>query len=143
MAKRWDRYTASDNYPVGTVIGWATVVSYPTRLKGDTHRAVPTVQCAQCNKRVKRTISNIKQTKSCGCGPNARNTVHGYYGTQTYKTWVYLKWESGQMSKEWDAFDAFLKSMGERPEGSKISRHDKNKLHGPGNSYWLQKKGNE
>jgi hypothetical protein len=72
-------------------------------------------------------------THSCGCYRSKRNTKHGHHRTPTYIAWCnmnttvkrkLLKYDV-KVCQEWSCFDAFIKDMGIRPEGYKLSRIDK------------------
>lgn len=64
-----------------------------------------------------------------------RRYCHGYLGTSTYNSWAGIIRRS-EFTPEFKDFKSFLAIMGEKPDGSKLSRHDPKQLHGPKNSYW-------
>ena len=86
-----------------------------------------------------------RNTKSCGClsaeRTRTRSTTHGHNRvsnrSRTYKSWVNMKTRCTnpyfdhyanyggagvKVAPEWMTFEGFLKSMGERPEGTSLSR---------------------
>jgi len=64
-----------------------------------------------------------------------RRYCHGYSYTPTYNSWAGIIRRS-EFTPEFKDFKSFLAIMGEKPDGSKLSRHDPKQLHGPKNSYW-------
>lgn len=58
---------------------------------------------------------------------------HGMSKIPEYVAWLRLQ----KRAKGWDDFAAFLSDVGRRPPGTRISRIDKTKPHGQGNTTWL------
>lgn len=78
---------------------------------------------------------NTGKTQSCGC----LRIKHRGVGTGTYKTWQAMKYRCDKSSSkdyshyggrgikytsEWSNFSAFLKDMGDRPDGHTLDRID-------------------
>ena len=55
-----------------------------------------------------------------------------------YQTWANMKGYNNKKNicKEWLVFDNFLKDVGEKKEGHKLTRIDNNKPFGPNNFIW-------
>ena len=100
-------------------------------------------------------------TSSCGClkghSEGSRRKVHGAVGTPTYKSWDSAKQRCFNpnddhfaryggagitMCERWrQSFPAFLKDMGERPEGTTLDRYpDPLGDYKPGNCRWATPK---
>jgi hypothetical protein len=95
------------------------------------------------------------KTASCGCLQRealvARNKRHGRSGTPTHRTWKDMRARCNNPSNSdyrdyggrgirvcdrWDDFSAFLKDMGERPDGKTLDRVDVDGNYEPGNCRW-------
>lgn len=105
-------------------------------------------------------------TRSCGClsveVAIASNTIHGHSKigrhTRTYVAWSAIKrrcfnkncrayrWYGARgidMDAEWrESYSAFLRDMGEKPEGMEIDRIDNDKGYYPWNCRWTTHKEN-
>ncbi len=61
---------------------------------------------------------------------------HSMGHTKLYFAWQRLK-RSGSLPKEWRDFKAFINAVGDPPSHNRqLARHDSNKPHAPGNTYW-------
>jgi len=102
-------------------------------------------------------IKNVrgKKTQSCGCLATEtlvkRNTTHGLSGSGTYRSWkdcrarcnntndTDFKHYGGRgitVCDEWDDYEAFLRDMGERPDGLTLDRIDVDGNYSADNCRW-------
>lgn len=115
-------------------------------------------RCACGNEVVVRAQSLRKgETRSCGCyrADELRDakTVHGMYGSPTYRSWRAMLARCSSDPKHpqfkdyggrgitvdpaWqDSFAAFFADMGERPPGRTLDRIDNDKGYSGGNCRW-------
>lgn len=144
----------------GQVFGRLTVVGFSSIEKG---RAVWECSCSCGNQKKVNTGSLISgHTKSCGCFRDQSNAARGFkHGhaprnerggkSDTYSTWSgmltrCLNPESSSykdygakgvtVHPDWLEFSAFLKDMGERPDGMTLDREDTLKGYEKSNCRW-------
>jgi len=101
-------------------------------------------------------------TKSCGClqrdmarSVGDRTKTHGMTKTTTYNVWASMIQRCHNANAKdyeryggrgilvceaWQAFDAFLRDMGERPLGKSLDRIDNEKGYSPENCRWVNAK---
>lgn len=120
-------------------------------------------QCDCGNLRYHRPIDvTRKNMNSCGCAKPDRfrkiTTKHGKWNTSTYVSWMAMKtrcinknaasyrWYGAKgitVCKEWQTFEGFLASMGEKPSSEYcIDRIDSSKVYMPSNCRWATKSEN-
>jgi hypothetical protein len=112
----------------------------------------------QCGKQKQVLIASLRsgKSKSCGCAAQGRKRPdkfkHGWIGTPTYCSWVEMRRRCRAAHRpefvnygargisvcdEWAAdFSAFLRDMGERPQGHSIDRIDNAKGYQKDNCRW-------
>lgn len=94
----------------------------------------------------------VERGKEWGARSGSFNRTHGYSNTPTYASWSDAKKRcyspqnkrfaeyGGRgigMCDTWkNSFDAFLRDMGERPNGTSLERKNVNKGYEPGNCVW-------
>ena len=101
-------------------------------------------------------------TRSCGClhsetsaALGKATATHGHWmngkATSTYTSWVAMKrradnqvgdhptYKHIHVCSEWQNFEGFLASMGERPEGTTLGRILDRGNYEPGNCFWMTK----
>jgi len=89
--------------------------------------------------------------KSCGC----LVVTHGRSRSSTYKSWQMMHQRCGNPANDnyrrygargvtvcprWDAFEAFLSDMGERPAGTSLDRRDSAGHYEPDNCRWATRR---
>lgn len=111
-----------------------------SRLYAGKQRKFLLVKCSCGTKfEVNRSAVLTGSTKSCGCMSSSRRRVvtHGNSGTPTHRSWLAMKkrcynpsvspkyhYGKVKVCKRWrNDFQAFLKDMGERPEGMTLDRY--------------------
>jgi len=71
------------------------------------------------------------RTKSCGCLLNTGYTRHGLRNHHLYPIWLFMrrtaKAQGLLIQPEWSDFAVFLAELGERPEGTRLTRTNKHK----------------
>jgi len=134
-------------------------------IGGHKHRTANTI--CDCGAEKTIQVSSILNGKisSCGClskeilskRASKRNSVHGYYGTPEYNSWVGMKkrclnkkhkkyFDYGgrgiKVFEPWlKSFSSFLADLGERPSLShSLERIDNNGNYEPSNCIWATKK---
>ena len=83
-------------------------------------RAGRSSKCVQCQ------LGALQQTK--------KNFTHGYSNTSTYRAWTGTR-RYGRC-RRWEKFENFLEDMGERPEGSRLVRVNRNRPYSKSNAVW-------
>lgn len=94
-------------------------------------------------------------SKSCGCGPNPANTIHGKRHSRAYESWSHAKGrchcptnsrfkDYGArgiiMCERWrNSFKNFLEDMGEPLAHQTLERLDNSKGYEPGNCVWADR----
>ena len=147
---------------VGTTFGRLTVIS-DVEAKGKRGELLVLTQCS-CSCKTKKYISKNSltrgMTQSCGCLQreslkNAK-TIHGKTKSHEYNSWLYIRSicydkddpqykNYGRYGIEVDPswrndFSQFLEDMGPAPEGTVISRINREGGFTPGNSVWMPRK---
>jgi hypothetical protein len=135
----------------GKRFGKWSVVSYSHKNK----RGVHYWSCV-CDCGVKRSVTvnalSFGSSKSCGCGQLESATKHGMWGSPTWQSWEAMKKRCLNPSnrgykdyggrgiticQEWvDSFEAFLRDMGERPEGKTLDRKNNSEGYSKANCQW-------
>lgn len=116
------------------------------RVNGTTY-----VDCAcdcGCEKTMRAQVFRRGATASCGC----LNRASGLVNSPTYYSWAGMKSRCLNEGHEaypnyggrgisihepWLKFEAFLKDMGERPDGMELDRRDVNGDYTPSNCRWV------
>lgn len=112
-------------------------------------------RCAcDCGSTCERQTNNLKSRgiKSCGCIRPELSRTHGMRFSREYSSWQAAKARCERitdkdypryggrgirMCQQWSAsFDAFYKSLGERPAGTTLERINPNGNYEPGNCIW-------
>jgi len=135
----------------GQRFGKWTVVSYSHKNE----RGVHYWNCV-CDCGTKRAVTagalSFGSSKSCGCGQLESATKHGMWGTPTWQSWEAMKkrclnpkavnyndygGRGLSICQEWvESFEAFLRDMGERPEGKTLDRIKNSEGYSKDNCQW-------
>ena len=129
---------------LGKKFGRLTVVGFGgyTKPSGkrSTRAALWTCQC-ECGSVRNYHAGNLRGVRSTQCAECGRKqasvskSTHGQSGTPTYYTWESAK-AARTLCRKWTQFNAFLRDMGDRPDGTYLRRKNTSRLHSPSNSYW-------
>ena len=138
---------------VGDKFGHLTVIEVLSSKRGGNARVVAECECG-AHKETLALQLRSRNVVSCGkC--DLGKELHGRSGTSTYRCWSNMKERCNnpnrkdypqyggrgiQVCDAWmKSFTAFLRDMGERPEGLSLDRTDVNGNYEPGNCKWATK----
>lgn len=128
---------------VGRTYGRLTVTSRATNTRTGQARWVATCTCGNTTT-VSGPLLRKGHTKSCGCLHKDVISTHGRYKTRTYRLWGAMHqrcrkhphYSGITVCAEWAAFEAFLRDMGECPDGMTLDRLDNTRGYEPDNCRW-------